>query len=51
MHNLAIALKRQGHTVTGSDDKIVDPALRSLQSEGLMPAEIGFFADRISSDI
>lgn len=51
MHNLAIALKRQGHTVTGSDDKIMDPALRSLQNEGLMPAEIGFFADRISSDI
>ena len=41
MHNLAIALKRKGHQVTGSDDKIVDPAKTNLSNEGIMPATIG----------
>ncbi|MFT5618545.1 MAG: UDP-N-acetylmuramate: L-alanyl-gamma-D-glutamyl-meso-diaminopimelate ligase [Arenicella sp.] len=26
MHNLAIALKKQGHEITGSDDLIFDPS-------------------------
>lgn len=51
MHNLAIVLRRKGHTVTGSDDKITDPAKTNLEKEGIMPTEIGFNANNITSDI
>jgi UDP-N-acetylmuramate: L-alanyl-gamma-D-glutamyl-meso-diaminopimelate ligase len=51
MHNLAIALKRKGHQVTGSDDKIVDPAKTNLSNEGIMPATIGFDANSITEDL
>lgn len=51
MHNMAIVLKRQGHHVSGSDDKIADPAKTNLGKEGLLPEAIGFFAERITSDI
>jgi UDP-N-acetylmuramate: L-alanyl-gamma-D-glutamyl-meso-diaminopimelate ligase len=51
MHNLAIVLKRKGNVVTGSDDKINDPAKTNLQNEGLMPERIGFFAENITTDI
>lgn len=39
MHNLAIALKLKGHAVSGSDDKIYDPAKSNLSEHGLLPAE------------
>lgn len=42
MHQLAIALKRKGYRVTGSDDEIFDPARTALQQEGLLPAEVGW---------
>src|SRR5690606_2367415 len=51
MHNMAIVLKRQGHCVTGSDDKIADPAKINLEKEGLFPEKIGFFAEKITPDI
>jgi UDP-N-acetylmuramate: L-alanyl-gamma-D-glutamyl-meso-diaminopimelate ligase len=51
MHNLAIALKRKGHQVTGSDDKIVDPEKTNLSNEGIMPATIGFDANNITEDL
>lgn len=51
MHNLAIVLRRKGHQVTGSDDKIVDPARTSLEKEGIMPAQIGFFPENIKPDL
>ncbi len=51
MHNLAIVLRRKGHVVTGSDDKITDPAKTNLEKEGIMPAEIGFDARHITADI
>lgn len=47
MHNLAIVLKRKGHTVTGSDDVINEPSRSNLEREGLLPARIGFFEDNI----
>lgn len=37
MHNLAIALKRKGYEVSGSDDAIYDPARSNLEKEGLLP--------------
>lgn len=51
MHNLAIALHLQGHTVSGSDDEIFDPARSRLQSYGLLPQQIGWDAQQISSQI
>jgi UDP-N-acetylmuramate: L-alanyl-gamma-D-glutamyl-meso-diaminopimelate ligase len=47
MHQLAIALKRKGYTVSGSDDEIFEPARSNLAQEGLLPAEIGWFPAKI----
>ena len=51
MHNLALAMKVQGHDVTGSDDIIYDPAKSRLAAQGLLPEQFGWFPDRITSDI
>ncbi len=50
MHQLALALKRKGYEVSGSDDAIYDPAKSNLEKEGLLP-DIGWDATRISSDL
>lgn len=50
MHNLAIALKREGHEVTGSDDEIIEPARSTLASHGLLPKE-GWHPEKISRDL
>lgn len=42
MHQLAIALKRKGYEVTGTDDEIFEPAKSNLEKEGLLPAAIGW---------
>ena len=51
MHNLALALHQQGHTITGSDDEIYEPALSRLTQKGLIPAEMGWFPQRIHADL
>lgn len=51
MHQLAIALKKKGHDVTGSDDDIFEPALTQLKQEGLLPAVLGWDSRRISAEI
>jgi UDP-N-acetylmuramate: L-alanyl-gamma-D-glutamyl-meso-diaminopimelate ligase len=51
MHNLAIALHQKGYQVTGSDDEIYDPARTRLQKLGLLPAEIGWFPEKIQADL
>ena len=47
MHQLAIALKRKGYTVTGSDDEIFEPSKTNLQQEGILPAAFGWFEENI----
>lgn len=47
MHNLAMALSRKGVHVTGSDDEIFEPSRTRLEREGLLPAEMGWFPERI----
>lgn len=42
MHSLAIALKKAGHQVTGSDDKIYDPARSRLNAVDLLPEKAGW---------
>lgn len=51
MHNLAIALKNQGHIVTGSDDEIFDPSRSALEKNGLLPNSEGWNADALDGSI
>ena len=51
MHNLAIALKRKGFEISGSDDEIFEPSKSRLEKEGILPKEIGWNADCIHSDL
>ncbi|HEV7330784.1 MAG TPA: Mur ligase family protein [Flavisolibacter sp.] len=47
MHQLAIALKRKGYQVSGSDDEIFEPAKSNLQAEGLLPDEMGWNPEQV----
>jgi UDP-N-acetylmuramate: L-alanyl-gamma-D-glutamyl-meso-diaminopimelate ligase len=47
MHQLAIALRRKGYTVTGSDDEIFEPAKGNLQREGILPADMGWYPEKV----
>ncbi|RZJ30709.1 MAG: peptidoglycan synthetase [Flavobacterium sp.] len=51
MHNLALALHQKGYKVTGSDDAIFEPSKTRLQKHGLLPLEMGWFPEKITSDI
>jgi UDP-N-acetylmuramate: L-alanyl-gamma-D-glutamyl-meso-diaminopimelate ligase len=51
MHQLAIALKRKGYIVTGSDDEIFEPARSNLAAEGLLPAAEGWYPEKIHNDL
>ena len=51
MHNLAIALHQKGYQVFGSDDTIHDQSKSRLAKYGLLPAEFGWFPEKISSDL
>jgi UDP-N-acetylmuramate: L-alanyl-gamma-D-glutamyl-meso-diaminopimelate ligase len=51
MHNLAIALKRKGEEVSGSDDEIFEPSKSRLASNGILPSKIGWDADSINDSI
>ncbi|HEY0055841.1 MAG TPA: Mur ligase family protein [Pedobacter sp.] len=51
MHNMAIALSQQGHVVTGSDDAIYEPSRSRLAKHNILPAEMGWFPERITEDI
>ena len=51
MHALAIALKKQGINVTGSDDEFLDPSRSRLEEHGLLPEKEGWFPEKIDSSI
>ncbi|MEM6963587.1 MAG: Mur ligase family protein [Bacteroidota bacterium] len=51
MHNLAIALHNNHHTVTGSDDEIYNPSKNRLARFGLLPEKYGWFPEKITSDL
>ena len=51
MHNLAIALFRDGHTVSGSDDEIYNPSLSRLEANQLLPDEMGWHPERLTPDL
>ncbi|QSE96755.1 UDP-N-acetylmuramate--L-alanine ligase [Fulvivirga lutea] len=47
MHNLAIALKKKGFNITGSDDEIFEPSRSLLQKNGLLPEKVGWDESKI----
>lgn len=51
MHNLALALVRKGYQVSGSDDEIYEPSRTRLQKAGILPAEYGWFPEKINTDL
>src|SRR6478609_770516 len=51
MHNLALALKNKGFNVTGSDDEIFEPSRSRLDKAGILPAEMGWFPEKITSSL
>jgi UDP-N-acetylmuramate: L-alanyl-gamma-D-glutamyl-meso-diaminopimelate ligase len=51
MHQLAIALRRKGYRITGSDDEIFEPARTNLEKEKLLPEEEGWFPEKITKSL
>lgn len=51
MHNMALAMNEKGYRVTGSDDEINEPSKSRLQKAGLLPERIGWFPEKITSDL
>ena len=51
MHNLAIALSRKGAEVSGSDDEIFEPSRSRLDKQGILPAQIGWFPEKITAEL
>ena len=51
MHNLAIALSRKGIEVSGSDDEIFEPSRSRLVSQGILPTDMGWEAERIDNSL
>jgi UDP-N-acetylmuramate: L-alanyl-gamma-D-glutamyl-meso-diaminopimelate ligase len=51
MHNLAIALQQKGYQITGSDDTIFEPSKSRLMNKGLLPAEFGWFPEKITKNL
>lgn len=51
MHNLAIALHKNGNKVTGSDDVFFEPSKNRLEKQGLLPPEAGWFPKKITAEI
>ncbi len=51
MHNLALALHEKGYGISGSDDEIFEPSRSRLEKQGLLPPEIGWFPDKITTDL
>lgn len=51
MHNLALALQHQGYIITGSDNQIYEPSRTRLKQHSLLPDELGWFPEKITTDL
>jgi len=51
MHSLAIALKKKGFEVSGSDDEIFDPSKSRLEKYNILPEKWGWFPEKIDKNI
>ena len=51
MHNLALALHEKSYLVTGSDDAIFNPSKSRLEKVGICPEIMGWFPQKITSNL
>ncbi len=51
MHNLALALYQKKIIVTGSDDEIFEPSKTRLEKAGLLPPALGWYPEKITSEL
>lgn len=51
MHNLALAMHDKGYVVTGSDDEVFEPSRSRLESAGILPEKMGWFPEKITSEL
>ena len=51
MHNLAIALHKNGYKITGSDDEIFEPSKSRLKQYDLLPEKEGWDEKNITPDL
>ncbi|MBB13458.1 MAG: peptidoglycan synthetase, partial [Flavobacteriaceae bacterium] len=51
MNSLAIALKEHGNQISGSDDAIFDPSRTKLIKAGIYPEKMGWYPEKISTDL
>lgn len=51
MHNLAIALYEKGLQISGSDDEIFEPSFTRLKKRGLLPEKLGWFPEKITTNL
>jgi len=51
MHNLALALHHKKFIVSGSDDEIFEPSKSRLDKAGILPPSLGWFPEKITSDL
>lgn len=51
MHNLALALAERGVEVSGSDDEIFEPSKSRLERKGILPAQMGWFPEKLDQGI
>ncbi|MFZ1497436.1 MAG: Mur ligase family protein, partial [Saprospiraceae bacterium] len=51
MHNIALALQKNGHIVSGSDDEIYNPAKERLAKAALLPDVMGWNENNITPEI
>ena len=51
MHNMALALHQKGYSISGSDDEINEPSRSRLKNSGLLPEQMGWFPEKISTDL
>lgn len=51
MHQLALHLKAENNTITGSDDVIFEPAKSNLEKAGILPPAFGWFPEKITTNL
>ena len=51
MHNMALALNHKGYHISGSDDAIFSPSKERLEKQHLLPEKMGWFPEKITSDL
>jgi UDP-N-acetylmuramate: L-alanyl-gamma-D-glutamyl-meso-diaminopimelate ligase len=51
MHNMALALHHKGYHISGSDDAIFSPSKERLEKQHLLPEKMGWFPEKITSNL